>query len=137
MTDLLKPIVSILILTILVEGVVENLGTWIPTAWKPYAAAAFAILVCIGYSADLPGALGLVAIHPLVGSVFTGLIIGRGSNYVNDLVSRLKVVGAPAQPVGEVLQGETMSTFAPAYPPTAGLPTTTTVPQKRDLTGGK
>lgn len=31
--------------------------------------------------------LGFVAVWPLVGQVLTGLIIGRGSNALNDLLS--------------------------------------------------
>src|SRR5260221_369596 len=86
----------IFVLTILTEGIIEYLGTPIPTRFKPYAAALLSTLVCVLYNADLLAMLGYPALVPYVGAVLTGLVIGRGSNYVNDLISRLNVVGAPA-----------------------------------------
>jgi hypothetical protein len=55
------------------------------------------------YDADLLATLGYVALVPYVGAALTGLMIGRGSNYVNDLISRLHVVRAPAMPVNQAL----------------------------------
>lgn len=92
---------GILVLAVLVEGILEYLGTPIPAQYKPYAAAVLGVVVCIAYGADLPAAFGLPPV-PYVGSVVTGLVIGRGSNYINDLISRLKVITAPAQPVDSV-----------------------------------
>jgi hypothetical protein len=93
---------GVLVLAVLIEGIVEYLGSPIPSQLKPYAAAALGVLVCVAYGADLPAAFGLPSV-PYVGSVVTGLVIGRGSNYLNDLVNRLKVITAPAQPVDTVL----------------------------------
>lgn len=86
----------VLALTVLTEGIIEYLGTPIPARFKPYAAALLSTVVCLLYNADLLAPLGYAAVVPHVGAVLTGLVIGRGSNYVNDLISRLNVVGAPA-----------------------------------------
>ena len=99
----------VLALAILTEGIIEYLGTPIPTRFKPYAAALLSTIVCLLYNADLLAVLGYPALVPYVGTVLTGLVIGRGSNYVNDLVSRLQVVGAPATTVA-------LAANAPASP---------------------
>jgi hypothetical protein len=91
-----------LALTILTEGIIEYLGTPIPRRFKPYAAALLSTAACVLYNADLLAMLGYSALVPYVGAVLTGLVIGRGSNYVNDLISRLNVVGAPAAMVKKV-----------------------------------
>lgn len=92
----------ILVLVIVVEALVEYFGTPIPSAYKPYAAAALGVLLCLAYGADLLALLGYPASIPFVGSVLTGLLISRGSNVFNDLVSRLNVVPLPAAPVDRV-----------------------------------
>lgn len=92
---------AIFVLAVLVEAIVEYLGTPIPSQLKPYVAAVLAVAVCIAYRADLPAALGLARVD-YVGSVLTGLVIGRGSNYLAVLIKRLQVVTAPAQDVASV-----------------------------------
>jgi hypothetical protein len=92
---------AIFVLAVLVEAVMEYLGTPIPSKIKPYVAAVAAIAVCLAYGADLPAALGLPAVA-YVGPVVTGLVIGRGSNYLAVIVKRLQIVAVPAQDVANV-----------------------------------
>lgn len=98
----IQALFAIFVLAVLIEGIVEWLGAPIPAQIKPYVAACLAVVACIAYGADLPAALGLPPVQ-YVGSIVTGLVIGRGSNYLNDLVSRLKVITAPAQSVDRVI----------------------------------
>lgn len=93
-------------LAVIVEGLVEYLGAPVPTRYKPYVAAAAGVLLCLAYGADLLAQLGYTAAVPTAGQVLTGLLIGRGSNYLNDLVSRLQVVRTPAAPVEKVIGHE-------------------------------
>jgi hypothetical protein len=54
-----------------------------------YAAMALGILLAIAYRADLLALVGLVSpFSPFVGYVVTGLVIGRGSNFLHDLADR-------------------------------------------------
>jgi divalent metal cation (Fe/Co/Zn/Cd) transporter len=92
----------ILILVVIVEALIEYFGTPIPSAYKPYVAAVVGVLLCLGYGADLLAALGYPAGLPYVGTVLTGLLISRGSNVFNDLVSRLNTRSAPATTVDAV-----------------------------------
>lgn len=92
----------IFFLAVLVEGIIEYFGAPIPKQYKAYVAAAFGIVVCLAYSADLPALLGFPAVWPYVGQILTGFVIGRGSNYANILISRAQVVQVPAAPVTDV-----------------------------------
>jgi hypothetical protein len=81
----MSTITLVFILAVLVEGLMEYFGQTAPSGWKPYIAALVAVLLCIGYQADLLGELGYIPRFPLIGEILTGLVIGRGSNYLNDL----------------------------------------------------
>lgn len=61
--------------------------------WLKYVAAAIGIAVSIFYRLDVFALLGVTAAYPFVGYVITGLVIGRGSNYLNDLISKIGAFG--------------------------------------------
>jgi hypothetical protein len=108
---MIPEVTAILILATLVESLVEYLirplvKPWIegrppaarlvgepdPITWRDmllrYVAAVVGILLCWIYNADLLAMVGLVSPWPWVGNVVTGLIIGRGANFVHDFASR-------------------------------------------------
>jgi len=53
-----------------------------------YSAAIVGVGLCLVYAMDLLALVGLTARAPYVGEVLTGLLIGRGANFVNDFVER-------------------------------------------------
>jgi hypothetical protein len=53
-----------------------------------YSAAVIGVLLCIAYRADLLVLANLYAPLPWIGFVITGLLIGRGANFVHDFTSR-------------------------------------------------
>jgi hypothetical protein len=102
---------TVLILATLVEGIVEHLvkPLFFPTPneeeteedaelvhLRPaardvllrYTAAIVGVLLCLAYQADLLALAGLSTAPPLVGYLVTGIVVGRGANYLHDLVSR-------------------------------------------------
>lgn len=81
---------AILILAILVESIIEHGLPFLPSVAKPYTAIVLAVAVCVAYSADLLALLGLVPAYPIIGQILTGLVIGRGSNYLNDIWERIR-----------------------------------------------
>lgn len=90
----MQNLAALFILATLVEGIVEY---FISTPnknqpWLKYVAALVGILVCVVYKMDLLAILGVTTTIPYVGSVLTGIAVGRGSNYLNDLVSNLQVL---------------------------------------------
>lgn len=93
---MLETIGLIFIAAVFVEGVVEYFfGT--PTAnpvgetrnWLKYVAAAIGVAFCLVYKLDLLAVFGLTTTLPFFGSVVTGILVGRGSNYLHDLVAKL------------------------------------------------
>lgn len=53
-----------------------------------YTAAALGILLCLAYGADLLILAGLSCPWPWVGPVITGILAGRGANFVHDFAGR-------------------------------------------------
>lgn len=89
---------GILILATLAESLVEYLiapvadelgddKPWREIAMR-YVAAAVGIALAILYQTDLLAMLGLASPWPWVGWVVTGLLIGRGSNFIHDFAGR-------------------------------------------------
>ena len=60
----------------------------VPAFVLRYIAAVVGVAIAFGYRADVLAILGLPAVHPFIGYLVTGLIIGRGANYLHDLVDR-------------------------------------------------
>lgn len=48
------------------------------------------IIICVVFKIDIFPIVGLNAAIPFIGSIFTGIIVSRGANFVNDLLKRLK-----------------------------------------------
>ncbi len=95
-------------LSLFVEAIVEYFSPSFPTTWKwtkMYVGAAVAMLVALAYNADLPATMGLPAL-PYVGPILTGLVIGRGSNFLSTFYKRQQVVRVPAEPVAHVLSND-------------------------------
>ena len=102
--------VAILILATLVESFVEYLIRPLVKPWvqgqpparlvgeEPavtirdlilrYVAAVIGMGACVLYRADLLAMMGLDSPWPWVGYLVTGLIIGRGANFVHDFAGR-------------------------------------------------
>jgi hypothetical protein len=99
-------LVTIVILATLAEGLVEHLlkpiilppeeSTYRPIKLSDYvrdillryASALVGIGLCLAYRADLLALAGLTSPTPFVGQILTGLVVGRGANYLHDLVNR-------------------------------------------------
>jgi hypothetical protein len=105
---------SVLVLAALAEALVEYLFSPIIKAQEPnapalraremepepaanldwraltlrYTAALVGVLLCIVYQADLLLLFNLNPPWPWVGYLITGLLIGRGSNFVHDFAAR-------------------------------------------------
>lgn len=47
------------------------------------------VIVCLIFRIDIFPIVGLNAAIPFIGSIFTGIIVSRGANFVNDLFTRL------------------------------------------------
>jgi len=104
--DTISTFTTILILATLVEALVEYLvkplfgppilpeaeaaspDDALPGLLIRYSAATIGVLLCLTYRADLLILANLNAPLPWVGFVITGILIGRGANFVHDFTSR-------------------------------------------------
>lgn len=61
------------------------------------------VLLTLGFAVDALALFGIKGVLPWLGSVVTGLLIGRGANWIHDFISRWvePVKGTPL--LGEVL----------------------------------
>lgn len=92
-----EKIVLATVIAVTVEGLVEYAKT-ICAVWHSGkkavilqgAAVAVSVLLCLLVGADVYGALGVQFAWVPAGSVLTGIFAARGSNYISDLVGRLR-----------------------------------------------
>lgn len=84
---------QLIIVAILVEAVWENCKM----IWQKgkfsinmLGALLVSILVCVLTKADIFPMVGLNITIPFIGSILTGIVVSRGSNFVNELFSKLK-----------------------------------------------
>ncbi|MBR2329361.1 MAG: hypothetical protein IKA58_05725 [Clostridia bacterium] len=91
----MEQIITIIILAILVETIIEYFKKGIP-AFKNsdgailIASAFLGILLCFTVGADVLAQFGLAERLPYVGTVLTGIVVGGGSNMVFDFVKRIR-----------------------------------------------
>lgn len=88
-------ILGITFLAVLLEGTInyfvgDNVSEYNKRTWIKYFALLGGIALAIGYQLDIPSQIGLVTNVPFINYIVSGIIIGRGSNYVNDIISTFK-----------------------------------------------
>jgi hypothetical protein len=108
-------IIFIALGAVLIEAVVNALEVfkgfsptkeWFAANWQYLVALVVSILAAVTYNLDFFDALGFDARIPYVGIVFTGIIISRGSNYANDIISRVRAISQPKSSVTITAEGE-------------------------------
>lgn len=92
MIETFGPLLAIFTGSVFVEAVLDYFipKSDSPREWVKYVAAAFGISFCIVYRLDLLALFGLVSDVTYAGAVVTGVLMGRGSNFIHDIVSLLK-----------------------------------------------
>ena len=91
---------GIIFLAVIVEGLRGWASLFIQSkkiCWSCVVAVLCGIVVCVGTGTDLFAIVGVPLEWPYVGSVLTGLLVSRGSDYISSLTSRLgaKQTAAP------------------------------------------
>lgn len=99
MNDIIQSLASIFVLAILIEGITEYFisDPNKKQPWLKYAAAGLGIIVSVAYKVDLLAALGVTSAVPLIGELLTGLVIGRGSNYLNEFIGKVRGVSTKVE----------------------------------------
>lgn len=91
----------LLLMAVVVEGLITYLQQLIQNhrlCWQMALSIGIGVFCAVVYQIDLFETLGLEASLPYVGSVLTGVLISRGSNYLFDLIKQLGSVVNSAAP---------------------------------------
>lgn len=86
---------TILILAITVEALIEYAKLLFvdkAIVWKQVAALLIGVVLSVLAGVDLYGMVGVTFAVPYVGTVLTGIIFSRGSNYLADMVKKMQGV---------------------------------------------
>jgi hypothetical protein len=89
-------IILIAAVAILIEALVEYYNLIVvkrKIVWKQVVTLCTGIIVALLFNADLFTAIGIPIAVPFVGSVLTGVLCSRGSNYISDFVTKLRTIG--------------------------------------------
>jgi hypothetical protein len=89
---------GIVILALIIEKIAEGIKAIISPAELPAwvwftLTAIIGVGLCVLFAVDLFGALGFtsgIAAAEIVGQIITGVAVGCGSNFIHDLISKLK-----------------------------------------------
>lgn len=84
---------QLIIVAILVEAIWENIKMVYDKKKfniNMIGSLILGIIVCVLAQIDIFPIVGLNIAVPFVGSVFTGIIVSRGANFVSDLFKKLK-----------------------------------------------
>ena len=86
-------ITGLIVVAILIEAIWENLKM----IWKKgkfnvnmLGSLILGIIICILAKINIFSIVGIELSIEVVGFIFTGIIVSRGANFVNDLFSKLK-----------------------------------------------
>ena len=78
---------------ILLEGIITYINNFFVSGEPPYQmilSLVFGIFIAVAYNIDILKFINIESNIPYVGSILTGILFSRGSNYVYDLVNKIK-----------------------------------------------
>ena len=85
---------GILFLTATIEGVITYLfpksEDGVRRNYLRFVSLALGIVLAIAYQVDIPSMIGITSDTLIINYIVSGLVIGRGSNYVNDIIGSIK-----------------------------------------------
>ena len=87
-----KDISKLITICILVESMVTYINSFFVVGEPHYQmilSLVFGIFIAVAYKIDLLKLADIESEMPYIGSILTGILISRGSNYVYDLMSKI------------------------------------------------
>lgn len=88
----MEKVLTIFIITLVAEAVWETLKlTWQEgkVSIDRIGALLTSLMICIGVNLNILSLLGIETKLPLLGTVLTGILVSRGSNFVHDLFEKI------------------------------------------------
>lgn len=90
---------GIIFLSIIIEGIITYIREFFVNGkfqWQMLISIVVGILVTAAYQVDIIALAGLQTPVPFLGSVLTGILISRGSNYIFDLIQTISTLQGKA-----------------------------------------
>lgn len=93
---MVQSLTALFAMSVFIEGFIEFFISDPNTVqpWLKYVGLVIGVGICLAYRLDVFAILGIispiVSISNYIGCVLTGVIIGRGSNYLNDFIATFK-----------------------------------------------
>lgn len=87
-----KEISKIFIICIILEGIITYINNFFVSGKPHYQmilSLIFGIFIAVAYKIDLLKLANIESEMPYVGSILTGILFSRGSNYVYDLINKV------------------------------------------------
>lgn len=84
---------GIILLAVLIEGLITYLfgkKEGDTRRWIQYVSLALGVVLAVAYRIDIPSMVGLMSPVPYVSFIVSGIVIGRGANYTNDLIGSIR-----------------------------------------------
>lgn len=89
----MEKLAGILFLATFVEGMIQYFAgesTGATRYWLRYVSLIAGVCLAIAYKINIPELVGISSQVLFVDYIVSGVIVGRGSNYINDLVSHFR-----------------------------------------------
>lgn len=84
---------AIIAIAIVIEGIVEYAKMFYSSANEVkisiVLSVVLSVIASIGFGLDIFAILGIASTIPYLGTVLTGIVIARGSNYIYDLIGKI------------------------------------------------
>lgn len=83
---------SVLVMSVLIEAVITYIKTIVVDKnikWQVVVSMILSTALCVIYGLDIPALVGIVSPISYVGSILTGILVSRGSNYIFDLLKTI------------------------------------------------
>lgn len=90
-----KEISKMFMVCVGLEGIITYINNFFVTTEPHYQmilSIIFGILVAVAYKIDLLKLVNIESNIPYIGSVLTGILFSRGSNYVHDILKTLNII---------------------------------------------
>lgn len=87
-----KEISKMLMVCVILEGIITYINNFFVSGESHYQmvlSLTFGIFMAVAYKIDLLKFASIESKVPYVGSILTGILFSRGSNYVYDLISKV------------------------------------------------
>lgn len=89
----METLAGLFFLATFVEGMIQYFAgdsRYKSRPWLRYVSLALGVGLAIAYKVNIPELVGITSTVPFVDWIVSGVIIGRGSNYLNDIVTSFR-----------------------------------------------